>query len=205
MRQRTKSHKNSWRKSNTIIEYAKWRKYSYRPGAGRRQCPPAISKKRKRRAKLEKGKSDRKASVRNIRIEKLLGNDYVLIKVDLINNAYNFRSNSEERPVSIKGLDDKCNGMRRVSSSGDFPKSTSDDTIKLPARKHDQPENTLTYDDHEHDKRRSHERFARPHSFKSTRKCPNKRFKTRYQSKIKFKNEAQECSKRTVAASASGK
>lgn len=99
------------------------------------------------------------------------------------------RSNSEERPVPVKCSEDK-NNIRRVSSSGDFPRSISDEKINSSAQKHDHSEKNLAYDDHEYDKRRSHERFARPHTLKN-KKHQNKRLKMRYTSKAKIKNDLQ--------------
>ncbi|CAG9766021.1 unnamed protein product [Ceutorhynchus assimilis] len=109
------------------------------------------------------------------------------------------RSNSEERPTTTSASDnseDKNNGIRRVSSSGDFPKI--EEKIKSPFKKQEATEKTLTYDDSEHDKRRSHERFAKSHNVLS-RKHPNKRLKVRCSNKIKFKYDLQESIKRNVS------
>lgn len=113
------------------------------------------------------------------------------------------RSNSEERPVPIKCSEDKNNSIRRVSSSGDFPRSISDEKISSSSQRHDHLDKNVALDDHEYDKRRSHERFARPHTLKS-KKHPNKRFKMRYTSKVKIKSDGQnekDVSKRNSSSS----
>lgn len=106
------------------------------------------------------------------------------------------RSNSEERPHPTKCTDSKSTSIRRVSSSGDFPKSEGEDKNGHSPNRIPLSDKTLTYDDHEHERRRSHERFARPHTLKS-KKYPGKRFKVRCVSKVKVKSEMV-CSEREV-------
>lgn len=96
------------------------------------------------------------------------------------------RSNSEERPAQKKHIENKSN-IRRVSSSEDFQKSASIEKINVSPKRSVQNEKTLVYDDYEHERRRSHERFARPLMLK--KKHPNKRLKIRYVSRTKFKPE----------------
>lgn len=96
------------------------------------------------------------------------------------------RSNSEERPAQKKHLENKSN-IRRVSSSEDFQKSASIEKINVSPKRVVQNEKTLAYDDYEHERRRSHERFARPLMLK--KKHSNKRLKIRYVSRTKFKPE----------------
>lgn len=103
------------------------------------------------------------------------------------------RSNSEERPVRSKPDQTKAD-IRRVSSNEDFKKperkvtfqtNFSDETDRPPHR----DVSELTYDDCEHEKRRSHERFARPLAPRGRRINPGKKPKTRQFSKIKYKPE----------------
>ncbi|XP_076255625.1 protein FAM13A [Rhynchophorus ferrugineus] len=98
------------------------------------------------------------------------------------------RSNSEERPQPTTYPDNKNNSIRRVSSSGDFPKTNSEEKINGSPNKIVLADKSLMYDDHEHERRRSHERFARPHTLKN-KKYPGKRFKVRCASKVKVKSE----------------
>ncbi|XP_066258257.1 protein FAM13A [Euwallacea similis] len=110
------------------------------------------------------------------------------------------RSSSEERPILIKTNEDKNSGIRRVSSSGDFPKSIGDDKSKSPIRKSEQLR-MLKYDDNEHDRARSHERFSRSHNIRS-KKHPNRRYKARATSKVKLKNnEVQDGTKKIGGSS----
>ncbi|KAJ8966708.1 hypothetical protein NQ314_003361 [Rhamnusium bicolor] len=85
------------------------------------------------------------------------------------------RSNSEERPAQRKHIENK-NNIRRVSSSEDFQKSASIEKINVSPNRITANEKTLAYEDCEHERRRSHERFARPLTLKS-KKHPNKRLK----------------------------
>lgn len=103
------------------------------------------------------------------------------------------RSNSEERPVRTKSEQAKAD-IRRVSSNEDFNKGERKETFKTnfsdeadhsPHR----DVNELIYDDCEHEKRRSHERFARPLAPRGRRINPGKKPKTRQFSKIKYKPE----------------
>ncbi|KAJ8921004.1 hypothetical protein NQ315_015800 [Exocentrus adspersus] len=96
------------------------------------------------------------------------------------------RSNSEERPAQKKYIENK-NSIRRVSSSEDFQKSASIEKINLSPKKQTPSEKTLVYEDCEHEKRRSHERFARPLMLK--KKHPSKRLKVRCVSRTKYKPE----------------
>ncbi|KAL1490564.1 hypothetical protein ABEB36_013235 [Hypothenemus hampei] len=97
------------------------------------------------------------------------------------------RSNSEERPLLIKNSED---GIRRVSSSGDFPKSMKEDKPRSPLRRTDIYVKGLRNDDCDYDKMRSYERFTRAHTFKS-KKHP-RRCKIRGSPKVKLKHEIQE-------------
>ncbi|XP_060518830.1 protein FAM13A [Cylas formicarius] len=97
------------------------------------------------------------------------------------------RSNSEERPVHNKSVETRTN-IRRVSSSGDFPKSASIEKISVSPNRIPTCEKWLTYDDGEYEKRRSHERFAKPHTIKNKRQ-PSKRLRMRYNTKVKIKAE----------------
>ncbi|VEN51392.1 unnamed protein product [Callosobruchus maculatus] len=106
-------------------------------------------------------------------------------KVIRLNINIHYRSNSEERPTQKKLIESKSN-MRRVSSSEDFQRPGSNDRINLSPHRGGSSEKTLTYDDCEHEKRRSHERFARPLTLKS-KKHPNKRLRVRYLSRTKCK------------------
>lgn len=101
------------------------------------------------------------------------------------------RSNSEERPAQRKHLEKKDN-IRRVSSNEDFIKSASIEKINVSPNRYSNNDKTLTYEDYEHEKRRSHERFSRPLALKSRRNHPNKRLKVRYVSRPKFKHESSE-------------
>lgn len=96
------------------------------------------------------------------------------------------RSNSEERPAQKKYMENK-NNIRRVSSSEDFQKSASIEKINVSPKRLPQGEKTLYYEDCEHERRRSHERFSRPLTLK--KKHPNKRLRIRYVSRTKFKPE----------------
>ncbi|KAJ8960870.1 hypothetical protein NQ318_020169 [Aromia moschata] len=96
------------------------------------------------------------------------------------------RSNSEERPAQKKYMENK--NMRRVSSSEDFQKSASTEKLSVSPSRMGKNEKTLAYDDCEHERRRSHERFARPLTLKS-KKHPNKRLKVRYASRTRYKPE----------------
>nr|CAI5837924.1 unnamed protein product [Callosobruchus analis] len=106
-------------------------------------------------------------------------------KVIRLNINIHYRSNSEERPTQKKLIESKSN-IRRVSSSEDFQRPGSNDRISLSPHRGGSSEKTLTYDDCEHEKRRSHERFARPLTLKS-KKHPNKRLRVRYLSRTKCK------------------
>ncbi|KAJ8977546.1 hypothetical protein NQ317_012925 [Molorchus minor] len=97
------------------------------------------------------------------------------------------RSNSEERPVQKKYIENK-NNIRRVSSSEDFQRSSSAEKISVSPSRLSKNEKAFTYDDCEHERRRSHERFARPLTLKS-RRHPNKRLKVRYASRTRYKPE----------------
>lgn len=102
------------------------------------------------------------------------------------------RSNSEERPAHRK-LAPESKNMRRVSSSEDFQKSASIEKINVsPSRNHD-----FQYEDHEHEKRRSHERFSRPLTLKNKKTHPNRRLKVRYCAKTKFKPDIPEKNEKT--------
>lgn len=96
------------------------------------------------------------------------------------------RSNSEERPAHKKHIENKSN-IRRVSSSEDFQKSASIEKINVSPKRSVPSEKLLAYEDFEHERRRSHERFARPLMLK--KKHPNKRLKIRCISRTKFKPE----------------
>ncbi|CAH1991286.1 unnamed protein product [Acanthoscelides obtectus] len=107
-------------------------------------------------------------------------------KVIRLNKVY-YRSNSEERPTQKKLVESKSN-IRRVSSSEDFQRPGATDRASLSPHRGGSSEKTLTYDDCEHEKRRSHERFARPLTLKS-KKHPHKRLRVRYLSRTKCKPE----------------
>ncbi|XP_018564291.1 protein FAM13A [Anoplophora glabripennis] len=96
------------------------------------------------------------------------------------------RSNSEERPAQKKHIENK-NNIRRVSSSEDLQKSTSIEKINVSPKRSVPSEKILAYEDHEYERRRCHERFARPLMLK--KKHPNKRLKIRCISRTKFKPE----------------
>ncbi|XP_074027210.1 protein FAM13C isoform X2 [Leptinotarsa decemlineata] len=98
------------------------------------------------------------------------------------------RSNSEERPTQKKHVE-IVDSIRRVSSSEDFQsqRSTSSERNASPYRG-GTSDKILLYEDCEHEKRRSHERFARPLTLKS-RKHPNKRLKVKYFPRTKYKPE----------------
>ncbi|XP_019759760.1 protein FAM13A [Dendroctonus ponderosae] len=107
------------------------------------------------------------------------------------------RSNSEERPVLLKPSD-KDSGIRRVSSSGDFPKSMSDEknVNRSPLKRNES--DPVKYDEAEYDKTRSHERFSRAHNFRS-KKHPQKRHKVRGPTRVKLKYEVLEASKKNLS------
>lgn len=103
------------------------------------------------------------------------------------------RSNSEERPVRSKSDQTKAD-IRRVSSNEDFNKPERKETFQTNfsgeidcSPRRDVSE--LIYDDCEHEKRRSHERFARPLAPRGRRINPGKKPKTRQFSKVKYKPE----------------
>lgn len=99
------------------------------------------------------------------------------------------RSNSEERPTQKKYVETK-HTIRRVYSNEDFQKSASIEKINVsPNRGQTTVEKNFAYDDCEHEKRRSHERFSRPLTLKSKKTQPHKRLKMRYVSRTKFKPE----------------
>lgn len=102
------------------------------------------------------------------------------------------RSSSEERPLRNG---EQSKDIRRVSShesikkqeqsSEDNCNNYNDDGEYL----HFRDVNTFIYDDHEHEKRRSHERFARPLAPRGRRSNAGKKPKTRHFSKVRFKPE----------------
>ncbi|XP_050307394.1 protein FAM13A [Anthonomus grandis grandis] len=95
------------------------------------------------------------------------------------------RSNSEERPVITE---DKNTSIRRVSSSGDFPKSPFHEKSKSPSRKYEYSDKASKYDDHEYEKKRSHERFARTHNYRN-KKFTVRRYKQKCTSKGRSKGD----------------
>ncbi|XP_057672397.1 protein FAM13A [Diorhabda carinulata] len=98
------------------------------------------------------------------------------------------RSNSEERPAQKKHVENN-NNIRRVSSSEDFQcqRSNSADRIYNASSKK-ASDKSLTYEDYEHEKRRSNERFARPLTLKG-KKHPTKRLKVKCFPRTKYKPE----------------
>ncbi|CAG9825209.1 unnamed protein product [Phaedon cochleariae] len=97
------------------------------------------------------------------------------------------RSNSEERPEQKRY--EKSSAIRRVSSSEDFQSKksgTAEKIIGSPIKA--AGDKCLAYEDNEHERRRSHERFARPLTLKG-KKYTTKRVKVRPINRTKFKPE----------------
>lgn len=105
------------------------------------------------------------------------------------------RSSSEERPVRSGSV--KSDNIKRVSSLDDVKKeekkeegsfySSFDGSYDCSPNR---DSNVQVYEDFdEHEKRRSHERFARPLAQRGRRNNPGKKPKTRQFSKIKYKSD----------------
>lgn len=98
------------------------------------------------------------------------------------------RSNSEERPAQKKHVENN-NNIRRVSSSEDFQSQRSNSVERIyNASSKKGSDKSLTYEDCEHEKRRSNERFARPLTLKG-KKHPTKRLKVKCFPRTKYKSE----------------
>ncbi|XP_072401306.1 protein FAM13A [Diabrotica undecimpunctata] len=98
------------------------------------------------------------------------------------------RSSSEERPAQKKYVENK-NSIRRVSSSEDFQSHRASSVERVASSTGKKgSDKLLTYDDCEHEKRRSHERFARPLATKG-KKHPTKRLKVKCIPRPKYKPE----------------
>ncbi|CAG9854902.1 unnamed protein product [Phyllotreta striolata] len=97
------------------------------------------------------------------------------------------RSNSEERPAQRKHVE-RHTGIRRVSSSEDIQTNRSNSSERFFGSSNKKGDKLLAYEDCEHEKRRSNERFARPLTLKGKRH-PTKRLKVKSVSRIKHKSE----------------
>lgn len=116
-----------------------------------------------------------------------------LTNLDLLKTS----STSEERPVRLKPTD-KESGIRRVSSSGDFPKSMTEEKHANRSPPKSGENDPPKYDEAEYDKTRSHERFSRAHNFRS-KKHPQKRHKaSRGPTRLKLKGDVLEPPRRNL-------
>lgn len=100
------------------------------------------------------------------------------------------RSSSEERPVRSNSIK---SDIKRVSSLEDVKKAEKKQESSFYSSFECSPSrdsNVQIYEDFdEHEKRRSHERFARPLAQRGRRNNPGKKPKTRQFSKIKYKSD----------------